>query len=458
MDFKIKKLYFYLVLGISLAGFLVIFAWVNYQPWPQIIEEAIEGTIEARLPNGSRASDIEIIDGVAVIKELDKKLIEEKIQQGKEFLYRMERPEEHGFFKKYEAETDYLGEELHTVYSGSIIYTFLYIYDYDRDEKILNKLDDWAEFLLFMQDKDQNSRSYGAFNYSYNWQKKEKEPKFVIGTAALNIFPLLRLYEILGDEKYLESVKLAGDWLLTMQNSNGTMKPYLRYENGKTLFGREESLLYQGQTLSALSKLYNATKIEKYYDGAEKIARHFAQKYEEAGRQYLADDYRAKNPISNSWIVMSLMDFYPLYLNKFGVGASNYYKDIVFELSSQVISHQFKDPNDLFNYGRVDGAYSTSGNGWISEVMTDTYGFCLGQARNDCEKYKEAVINIIRWIIQYTYSEQNSFSLPNPERALGGVYWNKENKYIRTDSVSHALNGYTRIIDYLDDGILISIP
>lgn len=129
---------------------------------------------------------------------------------------------------------------------------------------------------------------------------------------------------------------------------------------------------------------------------------------------------------------MSLMDFYKTNLD-------DYYKDIVFELSSQIISHQMKD-------GKIDGAYSTSGNGWISEVMTDTYRFCLEQERSDCEKYKETVVDIIKWVIQRTYSKENSSFLKNPERALGGVYWNKENKYVRTDSVCHAINGYTRII------------
>ena len=465
MNIKIKNLYFYIVFGIEVVAFLAIFVWANYQPWPDfnpLLIVANKGaklfpTTQSQKQEAKLFDDLEMIDDVVIIRELDKALIKEKIEQGKEFLYRMERPKEHGFYKRYEAERDYLGESLHTVYSGSIIYTFLYIYDYDQDKRILSQVDDWAEFLLFMQDKDPSSRSYGAFNYSYNWYQKEKEPRFVIGTAALNIFPLLRLYEILGDEKYLESAKLSGDWLLTMQNPDGTMKPYLRYKDGKTLFGKKESLLYQGQTLSALSKLYDTTKIQKYYDAAKKIAQHFAQKYEDAGRKYIAGEYRTKNPISNSWVVMSLMDFYK-------INHDEYYKDIVFELSSQVIANQFKDPNDMLNYGRIGGAYSTSGNGWISEVMTDTYKFCLEQdpltnsGQADCEKYKETVINIIRWIIQYTYSEDNNSALANPTKALGGVYWNKENKYVRTDSVCHALNGYTRIMEYLDDGTLVSIP
>ena len=374
-------------------------------------------------------------------KSSTRTVLVEKIEQGKEFLYRMEHPEEHGFYKKYDAVNDSFEQRLHTVYSASIIYTFLYIYDYDQDEEILKHLSDWGGFLLSMQDNDKNSKRYGAFSYSYYFISKEKEKRYVVGTSALSIFTLIRLYEITGQDKYLESAKLAGDWLITMQREDGVVKPYTRYSDGSWVFGQKESLLYNGQCLSALSKLYNATKIQKYYNAAEKIAKRFAQKYEDAGRQYVVGEYRTKNPISNSWIVMSLMDFYKTNLD-------DYYKDIVFELSSQVISHQMED-------GRIDNAYSTSGNGWISEVMTDTYRFCLEQnpstpsGQVDCEKYKETVIDIIKWVIQRTYSKENSAFLKNPERALGGVYWNKGNKYVRTDSVCHAVNGYARIVNFL---------
>jgi len=409
-------------------AFLFILIWTNYQP--RFVFEPFTASlikVDSETPEIPETSEV---------PETFKDLLQEKIEHGKEFLYRMEHPEEHGFYKKYDAVNDGFENRVHTVYSASIIYTFLYIYDYDQDEEILEHLSDWGDFLLSMQDKDKNSRRYGAFSYSYYFNNKEKEKRYVIGTSALSIFTLLRLYEITGQDKYLESAKLAGDWLITMQREDGVVNPYTRYsEDGKWVFGKKESLLYNGQTLSAFSKLYIATNIQKYYDSAEKIAKRFAQKYEDAGRQYVIGEYRTKNPISNSWVVMSLMDFYKTNLD-------DYYKDIVFELSSQVISHQMKD-------GKIDGAYSTSGNGWISEVMTDTYRFCLEQKRSDCEKYKEAVVDIIKWVIQRTYSKENSSFLKNPERALGGVYWNEENKYVRTDSVCHAINGYTRIVNFL---------
>lgn len=392
--------------------------------------------------------EIEVIDGVLMIKELDKETIAQRIESGKEFLYRMEHEDLHGFYKKYDAEADSFEERLHTVYSASIIYTFIYIYDYNKDEKILAYLDDWGEFLLSMQETEEGPRR-GAFSYSFFLDTQEKEQRYVVGTAALSIFTLLRMHEITGDEKYLESARMAGDWLVSMQREDGVVKPYTRYKNDKWVYGKKLSLLYSGQCLSALSKLYEATGDARYYHSAKMIADLFAGKYEEAGRKYVVGEYRTINPISNTWLVMSLMDLYK-------ATRQDYYKEIVFELSSQIISNQFKDPNNLFNYGRIDGAYSTSGNGWISEVMTDTYSFCLKEGK-DCEKYKDAALNIIRWIIARTYSEENVSTVPNPERALGGVYWNRSEKYVRTDSVCHGLNGYTLLMKYLDDGVLLSI-
>jgi len=449
-----KNLFFYIILltvfglAVVVIGYETLTTLQELFSFQPLTVSLIKPDLDSGVPE---EQSLEIIDDIVIIRNLDKELIQEKIEQGKEFLYRMEHPKEHGFYKRYEAQNDYLGNRLHAVYSASIIYTFLYIYDYNKDEKMLKKLPEWGSFLLSMQNRNKDDKRYGAFHYSYYLSNQEKEKKFVVGTNALSIFTLLRLYDLTEDYEYLEAAKLSGNWLITMQNTNGSMKSYVKYKDGKWFQSTKESLLYDGQVLSALSKLYRITGDEKYYEAAEKIAKRFAEKYEEAGRKYIKGEYRSKNPISNSWVVMSLMDFYKTKQN-------DYYKDIVFELSAQIISHQIKDPNDILNYGRIDGAYSTSGNGWISEVMTDTYRFCLEQNKEGCQKYKNVVVDIIRWLVQYTYSKENSSFLKNPEKAIGGIFWNKENKYVRTDSVCHGLNGYIGIIDYLEDGLILSIP
>jgi hypothetical protein len=244
---------------------------------------------------------------------------------------------------------------------------------------------------------------------------------------------------------------MGADWLLTMQEEDGSMKPYLRYRDGAWYHGTKESLLYNGQVLSALSKIYILTGKEEYLKGAEKIATRFAQKYEEAGRNFIIGDYRSKNPISNSWVAMSFIDFYKATKNE-------YYKDIIFEMMDLIIEEQKNNKEDLKDYGQFKGAYSSSGNGWIAEVLCETHSLCNEEMVQDCERYKDSLLKVIRWNMQHTYSEENSFSLGNPERALGGIFWNENKKYVRTDSVCHGLNAYIGILDYLEEGLILSVP
>lgn len=398
--------------------------------------------------NEEKEKEVEVQDGVVIIRNLDKELIRQKIEQGKEFLLRMENKDEHGFYKKYDALNNSFENRVHTVYSASIIYTLLRVYDFDDDERILEGIPDWGDFLLSVQSKDKEA--YGAFHYSYYLDAQERENRFVVGTAALSIFTLLDLYERTGQAKYLDSAKLAGDWVTGMQRSDGVMKPYKRYTGEKWVSGVKESLLYNGQVLSALSRLYKETGEEKYYDTAEKIAEHFVSRVESEGC-YLGDEYRNKNPISSAWVVMALLDFYKVK------GEENH-KNIIFECSNELLQRQLNDPTDGLNYGRWNMAVSTSGNGWLAEVMMEIYHFCQEQSREGCDKYKEAVLKVIRWLVQNTYSGENSSSLKNPEKAIGGIFWNYKEKYVRTDSVCHALNAYIGIIDDLKDGLLLSIP
>ena len=390
----------------------------------------------------------ELIENLVITRSLDKELILQKIEQGKEFLLRAVHEDEHGFYKKYDALNDDFGNRLHTVYSASIIYTLLKIYDFDKDVRILDGIPDWADFLLSMQSKDEET--YGAFHYSYYFKSKEKEPRFVVGTTALSIFTLLDLYNRTADAKYLESAKLGGDWLTTMQKSDGWMKAYKEYKDGEWVCGEKKSLLYNGQVLSALSRLYKVTGEERYYDAAEKIAQCFTEKVEKEGC-YLGDDYRSKNPISSAWVVMSLLDFYK-------INQDEYYKNIIFRCSSELLERQNQETDEPLYYGTWDRAYSTSGNGWLAEVMVEVYKFCQEQNMDGCDKYKEAVIKATLWIIQNTYSEENTFLLKEPQKAIGGSFWNYENRYVRTDSVCHAVNAYVGIIDDLENGLLLSIP
>jgi hypothetical protein len=307
----------------------------------------------------------------------------------------------------------------------------------------------WADFLLSMQSNDEET--YGAFHYSYYPPSGTKEKSFPVGTTALSIFTLLDLYERTDDSRYLESAKLGGDWLTTMQRPDGVMYAYKNEASGgKWAYGENESLLYNGQVLSALSRLYITSGEARYYDAAERIAQHFSTRVEKEGC-FLGDDYRWANPISSAWVAMSLLDFYR-------INQEDYYKDIILKCSAELLERQPKNISNPLYSGSWYRAYSTSGNGWLAEVMMTMYRFCQEQNTDGCDKYKEAIIRVIRWIIQNTYSEENTFFLREPEKAIGGIFWNYEDRYVRTDSLCHALNAYAGMMGDWEDGTLLSLP
>jgi hypothetical protein len=390
----------------------------------------------------------EVMEDLVIIRNLDKQLMLQEIEQGKEFLFRAMEEDEHGFYKTYDAENDYFGGRLYTAYSASIIYTLLKVYDFDHDERILEGIPEWGDFLLSMQSKDEET--YGAFHYSYFPSSGTKEESFPVGTTALSIFTLLDLYERTGDSRYLESAKLGGDWLTTMQRPDGVMYAYKNRSGGQWVYGDQESLLYNGQVLSALSRLCIATGETRYYDTAERIAQHFSARVEKEGC-FLGDDYRWPNPISSAWVAMSLLDFYK-------IDKEDYYKNIILKCSGELLEKQAKDlTNPVYN-GSWYRAYSTSGNGWLAEVMMTMYRFCQEQNVDGCDRYKEAIIKVIRWIVQNTYSDENTFFLKEPENAIGGIFWNYEDRYVRTDSLCHALNAYIGMMNDWGDGTLLSLP
>jgi len=392
----------------------------------------------------------EIIDNVVIIREVDKQLVVDKIEDSKQYLFRVLDKDYGGVHKYYYALDDTFENRLHTIYTASTTLTLLKIYDFKPDNETWKYISNAADFILFMQNKDPTSPAYGAFHYSYYLDHLEKEQKFVVGTTSKTIFTLLELYQKTKDEKYLEAAKLGADWLTTMLNTDGSVKIHIEYQDGQENYLIKKSHLYNGQVLSALSRMYVITKNEKYYNSAEKIANHLLNEISEQGC-WLGDEFRNPNAVSSSWAILSLLDFYK-------TKKDNKIKNIVFQCSDELLEKQKNDPDDILNYGRWQGSMTSSGNGWLNEVYTEIYAFCKQENKQDCKKYKDAIIKATRFVIQHTYSKDNNFITQNPKIALGGIFWSYKDRYVRTDSVCHGVNAYVNIINDLDDGILISVP
>lgn len=394
---------------------------------------------------------VELTHGLVPVRVLDKALLERRIEDGKRYLLRVIDPVHKGVHKYYHAPVDRFEPELHTIYSASTAFTLLKLHAYKADERLLRAAKDAAGFMMRMQSHEQRDRTAGAFFYAFDLERQRPERRLVVGTASKSIFTLLELHALTKEKKYLESAVLAASWLVSMQRPDGSVRSVLTGQaGGAWKVQGKESILYTGQVLSALSRTYRATRDRKFLDAAAQTANYLLDKIATKGC-YVGDDYRKPNPISSSWAVLSLLDFAR-------ASGEQRFEQAVFRCADDLLRRQWRRPEDIYRYGRWQRSLSSSGNGWLAEVMSEVYLYCRERGRDGCEPYKDATIAAIRLLLQYTYGPDNAFVVKNPKAAEGGVFWSVRDRYVRTDSVCHAMNAYLNVIGELGDGPLLELP
>ncbi len=409
-----------------------------------------DGSKTALVEYQGRALEVAGEDLVA-LRRLDKDLIRTKIQAAKNYLMKAMDPQYHGFYKKYDALRDKSEKQLRTIYTASSLWTLLKLSDMAADPVITERIPQIAGFLLSMQVPEGPMK--GAFYYSLSLKDGGKKSFVVVGTASKTIFTLLELYRRYKDPKYLEAAQNAGDWLLTTQKPDGTLTTSFRFVENEWQGSKGFSTLYHGQVLSALSRLYGVTNDEKYLSAAARLAEIMMTRAEEQN-YFLRDDYRlSEDPVPTSWGIMSLLDYYK-------VTAKPEAKEAMISLTRELIKHQHAEPGGILNYGRFEGSTASSGNGWINEVFSELYlyGETAGLDEPEMERIKLSILRVTRWLVQNTYSAENSFRLKNPERAIGGLIRNSIEESVRTDAVCHGVNGYINMLPEWAAGTLLEIP
>ena len=392
----------------------------------------------------------ELTHGLPAVRRLTRELVAERLAAGKEYLLRAQNRQRGGVHKYYYATEDRFEDRLYTIYTASWVYTMLEMYAAEPDERIPQRIAHAARFILSMQSEERGQPSYGGFYYSYDLERGAPDHKLVVGTASKTIFTLLELSRIPGQKHFLDNATRAADWLLTMQRKNGDVKPYIRLRGGRWVFSNKSSLLYTGQVLSALSRIYAVTGDGRYGDAAHLTSRYLLDRVARGGC-YLGDDYRKPNPVSSSWLILSLFD----YARATGDQRA---EETAYRCADELLTRQIANRRDVYRHGRWRGSLSSSGNGWLAEVMSELHGHCRERGMANCQRFEASIIKSMRLLAQYAYTEDSAFVAKNPRAALGGVFWNARERHVRTDSVCHSMNAFINIFDSLDDGVLIELP
>lgn len=384
---------------------------------------------------------LKIVGDVTSIASVDRARVLAVVREQRDYLLRQIDPVHHGFFKVYSARFDRRQERLRATYTASAIWTLLQMRDVEADQRIDAAIGPAADFLLSMQVTEGPHR--GAFHYSFDPATGNKRQRFVVGTVSKTVFTLLELSRRSGDARYLEAAKRAGEWLLTRVQKDGRVLALTSQSpsTGVWTTYTRQSVLYSSEVLSALSRLYGATGDRRYRRGADRIAKLLVAQGEANGFVF-GDDFRSPNTISTSWVAMALIDYTAAI-------PSSSMERALFDAAHQVVLRQHIIQNNLLEDGRYFDTWSTSGNGWMNEVLVPVYQRCIARGRAHCARYREALQRTSRWLVQNTYSPENSYHIPNPERARGGAIRNSKVEAVRTDAVCHAGNSLIGMLNIM---------
>lgn len=394
---------------------------------------------------------LELIGNRVAMRRLTTDLVKNQLKESQDYLLKAMHPTLHGFFKFYDAGLDRQEELLRVINSSSSLLTLINLYRFNKDPELEQLFQPIANFILSNQ--IQEGLQAGAFYYGYDPTTKERVHLVVVGTVAKTIFTLLELHDFYPNEpKYLAAAQKAGDWLLTRIGSEGHVSPVSMEVQGHWQDEDKQSLLYSGQVLSALSRLYHTTNEQRYYKGATKIAKQFLQLVDEQG-PILGDKYTRANSISSSWVMMSLVDY--AKINKDPITFNT-----IERIAQAVLARQITRRDDVFSNGRYLDAMTASGNGWINEVMANMYEFCKANSLSNCHNYRDAVILTSRWLIQNAYSPENTYNVKNPQKSIGGFITNFSSQTVRTDAVCHSINSLISLLDFSGSNsqLLFTLP
>lgn len=395
---------------------------------------------------------VELVKGFVPVRRVDKGMVRRHLDAGRDYLLRVIDAQRGGVHKYYYADTSEFEDRLHTIYTASAVYTLLALYRHDHDERLRGPIERGGRFLLSMQRIAPGLDGHGAFHYSVDLQGR-REPLFVVGTTAKSIFTLIELHAFTKDTAYLDAARLAADWLIGMQEPDGSVIAKLEVEDaseGELQASERESTLYAGQLSSALSRLYVATGDERYLAAAGRTATYLLDKQAREGC-YVGDEYRKANPVSSSWLILSLFDYAK-------ASGDTRVRATAYACADELLERQLDAPDDIDRHGRWGGSLSSSGNGWLAEVYALLFRECRASDSARCSEYREAIVRVFRVLMQHTYTPESAFAAKRPAIANGGLFWNTRERYVRTDAVCHALNAYVFMIDELPEGTLLELP
>ena len=324
---------------------------------------------------------------------------------------------------------------------GGTTYSLLQAYDRFRDPAYKEAAERSFEYLL---NRTELREDPGPWGPNYRFIIEDRMAK--LGGSGLALVAMSHYTEATGDRRYLDEMREFARFVVRMQDpENGKLISYFDY--GPTAeVPDEDSIYYPGEALYGLGKFYFIDPDPLWLETANKGAYWLIFERD-------ADKQALKLP-HDHWLMMALSYMYAHTEDE------AYYKHCM-DIASAVES-RFRDRDDKIYKEHPDylGTYYKTARvtpiGCRVEGLVGTVDLCK-LAGKDYQWLLNMASTSAGFSMTLQFDPINSFYLPNPRKALGGLREGIYENDIRNDFVQHNLSRFLGVERHLlaEQGIAV---
>ena len=326
----------------------------------------------------------------------------------------------------YDAHTDKDSRSYNMLRHGGTTYALAQAYDRFRDPAYKAACERSFEYLL---SRTQLQEEEGPWGSNYRFLVEDRKAK--LGGSGLALVAMSQYTEATGDQRYLQNMREFARFIVKMQDpESGKLISYYNYGPAAEV-PEKDSIYYPGEALYGLGKFYFIDPNPLWLQTAVK------------GANWLIFDRDAgKKPTSlphDHWLMMALGYLY-------AHTEDEAYKTHCFHIAEAIqVKHRGQD-DELF-HDHVDylGTYYKTAR--VTPVGCRVEGLVgaadlANLAGEDATWLQEMAVTSAGFSMTIQFDTVNSFYLPNPDKALGGLRAGIYENDIRNDYVQHNLSSW----------------
>ncbi len=267
--------------------------------------------------------------------------------------------------------------------------------------------------------------------------------KAKLGGISLPMLTMLKIRQLTGTQKYDKLLKRLANMILFLQEKYGTGQYKSTYvyrwdrdKNGKPVddYDYEKNSGWESKIYPGEAMLALAMMHEAFKDPRYKTSIDEALEFYQDEEQWQYHSFL-------SWTIAAFVSMYEQT-------SEQKYADYAFLLSDFLLTQQNLDPDDDV-YGSFHALPSANTGTYLEGLGEGIYLAQLTKDETRLNRYQEHAKMGFRWLLQLQYNEDTAADLRNAKRALGGIRASLVDPQLRIDYTQHTVSAFVKGLRYI---------